>query len=309
MIVAAAATGAAQPADEPRLFRIGFLERETTGHPSEESLDRLRDSLEQDREIAEELGRRNYRGIGLYPADGPADMVRRLNAREFDVAFVPANLYDEQTAGYSVILRARREDDINWTTSAGPSALRRGVVFVSPRRPEIFEEETLSPQRAAELLGRERFAVVSTQSVAGFHAPLLAVHKTYGEEALSSGYIYFENSEEVVKGVLAGLANVGACELPALDRVLQAEGLEDQRNRLVRVVLTTDPVITDPVVVRPGLSPQHSSLGRKLRLRIRALSLEENYEGIQYLEATDADYRLLSELLSDFRNRFTEQES
>jgi ABC-type phosphate/phosphonate transport system substrate-binding protein len=290
------------------LLRIGYLRREETGHPAERYLEGLREALLADPLVTRELTAGGYAGIGLFSCDGAADMVRRLNAREFDVAFTPANLYMEQAAGYTAVLKARRPRDI---IAPPPSdyVRRLGVVFVSARSP-LFGQREISRDDIRNLLRSERLAVVSTQSVAGFNAPLLSLARRYDVRLSETGYAWFESSEEVVKAVLSGLASVGACEAGALDSVLVDAGLvpaglspaafTTERDRWVRVLVETEPVITDPVVLRRTMHPRLSTLGRAIRLRIRDYSLEGRLGDIQYRETTDDEYRSLRELLDEF---------
>jgi ABC-type phosphate/phosphonate transport system substrate-binding protein len=286
---------------DKELFRIGYLRRQGTEHWGEEQLEVLRRALNDDSEIRRELDRAGYGRIGLFPADGPADMVRRLNAREFDLAFTPANIYADQQADYSVILKARRAEDTPFVTDTSYGALRKGVVFVSPRQTALFGKGGLSREAVADALSQERIAVVSTQSVAGFHAPILDLYETYGQRSLQSGYIFFDSSEEVVKGVLSGLANVGACELGALNRVLEENGLEEQRGELLFVLLETNPVVTDPVLWL-NRTPPNFTLRRLVQLKIPPLSKEENLGGIQYVPSNNDEYRKLISLLAKFNS-------
>ena len=280
----------------PRLFSIGYLRRESTGHPSEENLERLRAALGADAPTQAQLKALGYTGIGLFACDGPTEMVRRLNTREFDIAFTPANLYRQQTAGYTPILKARRADDIY--DPVGSIVLRRGMVFVSPRGVELFHKRDVPADQVTKVLGRQRIAVVSAQSAAGFTAPLVELHSRYRRESLQGGVIYFDSSEEVVKAVMAGLADIGACEEGALERVLAEGKIKGAVNDFV--LLRTNPVVTDPVIVRASLSPRHSALGRVLRLKIRAFSLTGITGDTQYVSATDQDYGKLIELFKEF---------
>ncbi len=293
---------AAPPPVRTAIFRIGYLRREATGQPAESALEDLRDALLGNERVAEQLAEANYEGIGLYAADGIGDMLRRLNAREFDLAFVPAAIYLQQRGGYTVVLRSRRQEDI---FAPGGQVWRLGTVFVSPRSP-LFHEEEITAEAMREYLGRERLAVVSTQSVAGFHAPLLSLAVRYDVVAHEGGYLWFDSSEEVVKGVLSGLADIGAAERAAVDRVLRRHGLEERRGELLREILVSDRVATDPVVVRQAIAPERSALGRALRDAIREYSLRNDLSGIQYLPGTDNDYGSLIQLMQDFNEQIGE---
>jgi len=289
---------AGNAADASRdLFRVGYLRREVSGHPPIEGLERLRGYLEEDEAVQRELEAGEYDGIGLFPCDGPADMVRRLNAREFDVAFAPANLYAQQQAGYMAVLKSRRPEDFFSPTGR---VWRQGVVFVTPRSP-LYDAGEITKENVGAFLSDERLAVVSTQSVAGFQAPVLRLATDYDVFASEGGYLWFDSSEEVAKGVLSGLADIGACEESALQRVLRRAGLEERKDELIRVILRTDRITTDPVIFRPGLSPRVSALGREIRSSIRDFSLEGGLGEIQYTLATDQEYGSLIELQKEFQ--------
>lgn len=282
----------------PRLFRIGYLEAGQAARPDDARLEAFREALTVAPAIREEFQRAGFRGAGLFPADSPGDMIRRLNAKEFDLVFAPANLYDEQSGGYTVILKSRRPGDR--TDPSGDMVSRTGVVFVSSRHPRLFSEE-LSDREVANELSRERIAAVSTQSVAGFHAALLEIVENYGRVSLASGYTFFDSSEDVVKGVLSGLAHVGACERTAFEKVFEDYRLP--RDEYVRVLLITRPVITDPVLLHPALSPRSSSLGRRIRQTMLELSRQDAFGTIEYVESNDEEYRRLRETLRAFREK------
>lgn len=285
-----------------QLFRIGYLRRETTGHPDVEGLEGLRTYLWTQDRLGQRLRAAGYSGVGLFPCDGAADMERRLNAREFDIAFAPAVVYARQQSGYTAVLRSRRPDDIY---APGGQVWRRGVVIVSPRSP-LFADETITSRDMLDELTRVRLAVVSNQSVAGFHAPLLRLATDYRITASNTSYVWFESSDEVVKAVLSGLADVGACEEPAVARVLGEAGLAARQEELLRVVLATDRIVTDPVIVPPRLSPRFSSLGREVRDAVREYSLQNGFGQLQYVQASDLEYQSLTELVREFAERVGE---
>lgn len=304
------AAGGTRAAEESSgILRIGYLRREATGHPGENLLENMRRRLMEDGEVIEALRQAGYTGdnpIGLFACDGAEDMVRRLNAREFDLAFTPASIYARHQSNYRVVMKARRPGD---SFSPGGVVRRFGVVIVSPRSP-LFDLDMITEEALQEELERRRLAVVSTQSVAGFHAPLLELSQRLGLRRMPGSYLWFEDSTEVVKGVLSGLADIGVCEQGAIDQVLTEAGLIDpgwpeerrlaERSRYIREVLRTSPVITDPVLFAPSLAARQSDLGRLLRARLRDYSLEGEFGAIQYLASDDSEYRGLVELLRQF---------
>ncbi len=291
-----------QPTARPRLLRVGYLARETSGHPSGGALEGMRDALWKNDVVRAELEREGFTGIGLFACDGYSDMARRLNQREFHVAFTPATLYARQTVGYTAVLKSRRKED---SFSPNGRVWRQGVIFVSSRSP-LHGTKEITAESLADYLSRERLAVAGTQSVAGFEAPLLRLAEDYNIRGAEGGYLWFESSEEVAKGVLSGVADIGACEEQALDRLLEQEGLKDKRDQLIRVILRSDRIPTDPVVLLPSLEPRASALGRELRRAIREFSLRGGLGELQYATATDLDYGAVTQLLDEFSRRVGE---
>jgi len=238
-------------------------------------------------------------GIGLYPTDGGRDMLRRLRAGEFDLAFVPSRIWAEQSGGYTVILQTRRERDI--VSPRGNLVLQRGLLFVSRRSP-LYDEAELSREVVAQYLAQNRIAVVSTQSMAGFVAPMLEMARTYGLTQPRGGLLWCESSAEVTKAVLAGLADVGACEEGAHDETIALAGLEDRKDDLRRVLCRTAPVPTDPVAVRASLAPSRSPLGLELKRVLRNFSLEGGLGPVTLQEARDSAWEESRDLLREFES-------
>lgn len=301
VLLAHSAAFAQSEESAPRpLLRVGYLRRETTGHPPVGRLEKLRAALLADADLKRELDAAGFAGIGLFACDGAADMERRLNAREFDLAFAPASIYAAHKAGYTAFLKARRPEDL---LSPRGLVLRSGVVFASKRSP-LFSADRTDKAAMRALLQKERLALVRTQSVAGFNAPLLALSVDYGIDAAEGGYLWFESSEEVAKAVVAGLADVGACERAALDKVLRDSGLESRRGEIVSVILSTDPVTTDPVVIRPSLSPKTSPLGRALSAAIIAdFNGDVGAGEVSYRSSDDSEFASVVQLLKEFEQR------
>ncbi|MCB2156338.1 phosphate/phosphite/phosphonate ABC transporter substrate-binding protein [bacterium] len=287
-----------------RLLRIGFLRPEGEADMTPVQLEALREYLLAVPEVTAAMETEGYEGIGLFSTDGGRDMLRRLNALEFDVAFVPARAWAEQQTGYTVILQTRRERD--FTSSRGGRVLQRGVIVISARSP-LFAQDELSDDDVAEYLTDQRIAVVASQSVAGFVAPLLEMSRRFGIQRPRGGLIWFESSAEVTKAVVAGLVDVGACEEGAMEETLDRSGLNaEQKNDVRRVILRTNPVMTDPVIVHPGLAPQVSELGRELKRALRDFSLQGGFGRVQLQSARDSDYQEVRLLLTEFDERVGE---
>lgn len=283
----------------PRLLRIGYLRPEGEVGFTRGQMEALRARLVQDAPLMQACAAAGYDGFGLYETDGGRDMLRRLNAREFDLAFVPLRVWAEQNpaAGYRIILQTRRERDI--TATRGSMVLQRGVVFLSPRSP-FFASDPLDPQPFGAYLQRARVAVVTSEGMAEYVAPLTSLAERFGVAPPAADFLWMESSAEVVKAVLAGLVDVGVCEQGALDETLGVAGLRDNQARLIRPVVVSRPVPTDPVVVRPELAPRDSVLGRELKRALRDFSIETGFGAVSLQSAQDSDYTDVPALLARF---------
>ncbi len=284
-----------------QIFRVGYLRRETTGHPDVVYLEGLRSQLMSQEQFVELLDGEGFAQIGLFPCDGSEDMIRRLNVGEFDLAFSPASIFLSQQNDYLPFLQSRRQGDV---IPVRGRIYRQGIIFVSARS-ELFNVDELTSARVKDYLDKNRLALVSTQSVAGFQAPLLELYNRFEVKGTASGYSWFETSEEVVKGVLSGLADIGACDESAMRRVLE-QVPHDKSDELIRILLRTDPVITDPVIIKEKFDPRRSSLGRMLRSQIRQYSLDGELGDIQYSEVSAQDYRSLGQLLLEYERKIGE---
>ncbi|MDK2971170.1 MAG: hypothetical protein PWP23_925 [Candidatus Sumerlaeota bacterium] len=280
----------------PRLFRVGYLRPEGEAGFTRGQMEALRSRLLADEVLMAECRAAGFDGFGLYETDGGRDMLRRLNAREFDLAFVPLRVWAEQNpaARYEVILQTRRERDA--TATRGNMVLQRGAVFLSPRS-SFFAQDPLDGEAFAAYLRRTRMAVVTSEGMAEFVAPLTALAERYGVTPQASDFLWMESNAEVVKAVVSGLVEVGVCEQGAIEETLAASGAQE---RMHRVVVLSRPVATDPVVVRPEFAPLDSALGRELKRALRDFSIETGFGPISLQSATNSDYTDAPALLGRF---------
>ncbi|MDX2177875.1 MAG: PhnD/SsuA/transferrin family substrate-binding protein [Candidatus Sumerlaeia bacterium] len=284
-MLAAATWTQAQRAPAPRAepLRVGFLRGAPDGAPTLAELEALRRRIESDATLGAALADAGFSGAGLFPADGAEDLLRRLDAGEFDLAFVPARILARQRPGYRVALQARRDSDI--FPPRGGLVLRGGAVIAREQRP------------VAEALAEGPVAVVATESLAGHIAPALLLRREHGIDLRRLDLVWFDSSEEVVKAVVSGLASAGVCESGALPAVL---GAEWRAQGFVAVLAESEPVPTDPVVLRASLAPEVSPLGRLLRAAVVDHAREDGFGGVQYQEAADDAYARLPALLEEF---------
>lgn len=298
MLLAMHVTAQEPSAAPARVLRIGHLRGGAEGSPTTAALEALRRALSADAESSKALAEAGYGAVGLFACDGAEDMLRRLDAREFDVAFATTGVFAEQRAGYVAIVQSRRPGDT--FAPRGDRVLRHGALIASARSP-LFAARKPTGEDIAEALRRTPLAVVSTRSVAGYVSPMYRLRREYGIAAPEGGLLWFDSSEEVVMAVTSGLADVGACEAGAVERVLSAlpEGIV--RRDLVRSVFETEPSPTDPVVVRAELAPERSPLGRAIKAAIREASQAGRFGELQYLPADSEQYARVAQLLAEFR--------
>ncbi len=282
-----------------RPIRIGFLRGAHEGTPPASELERLAANLSSRPQLREALRDAGLEGVALLPCDGGEDMLRRLDAGEFDVAFAPSKVFARQKGGYRAILQSRRPGDK--FSPRGGQVLRTGAVIVSRRSP-LFAQPDASPQDISRALAGGYFAVVSTQSVAGFVAPLNMLARDCGLLPQQMRLLWFESSEEAARAVVAGLADAGACESGAFERVLAEAGRAPDGGPLARQVRFTEPLPTDPIIVRASLSPEQSLAGRLLRGAIREHFARQDAP-LQYQEADSEAWRQVPALLAEFESR------
>jgi len=259
----------------------------------------LRESLLADEAVARLLRDGNYGGIGLYETDGERDMLLRLGARELDIAFLPARLWAEQTAGYAAVLQTRRPTDA--TATRGNMVFRRGVVVAGSSSPLFAATDTPDAATIAKELRAKPVAAVSTQSMAGHIAPMLALADAAGAENVAPQFLWFESSADVARAVACGLAEIGICEEGEYERALAEGGFGKDAPAPCRVVLRSVPVPSDPVAFHPDLAPRSSELGRELKRALRAFSMEKGFGDTALQSAQDEDYAETRALLARWK--------
>ncbi|MCX7017020.1 MAG: PhnD/SsuA/transferrin family substrate-binding protein, partial [Candidatus Sumerlaeota bacterium] len=284
---------------------IGYLPQ-----PAEDGLDesmarRLADYLRRDKALAGAFRETGYSGeVAMQPADGYSDMANRLDHEQFDLAFCPAALFATKRDNYKAILQERHPGDIVDSRGDQP-ARRQGVIFVGPTSPLFHEEATTATLR--RVLAESEFAVPSAHDAAGLLFPILALADEFGIPPKQLRLRFCGSSREVVKHVVSGLAEIGACDSATLDRWLadQAQGLP--LGSLVRELpIPMRPVPTDPVIVRGSLDPAYSKLGQAMQEALQRFFRTREAAGFGLLRARDSFYDALGQdlaRLEDLRER------
>ncbi|MCX7626082.1 MAG: phosphate/phosphite/phosphonate ABC transporter substrate-binding protein [Candidatus Sumerlaeaceae bacterium] len=248
---------------ETRLFKIGYLPEDPEAQLGIGAIHELREFLLAQPNVREAMQNEGIEDISLLAVDRHEAMVERMNRNEFDLAFCSAVDFVLQNGDYDARFQLRRPQD-----SFDPKNSRvfhKGVIFISNRHP-YFNDPSKTPQEFADTISTMPLALVSG-SAAGFYYPSLKIARLSSKRHLPQFVHLCDSSEEVVKTVLNGLGGAitaGACEKAALEQVLTRYRLLDKQDQLVRVVIETDPIPGEPVVLHRQWSPRLSSLGRSL---------------------------------------------
>jgi ABC-type phosphate/phosphonate transport system substrate-binding protein len=250
----------------PQPFRIGFLRADPEAQLRYGVLHGIRDELLSRPAIKSAMAVENLKGIILLPSDSHQGLIQRMDRNEFDMVFCSSIDFVSQSGDYDALFQLRRPRDS--FDPRGKRVFHRGQIFVNNRSP-LFRD-AITTSRLANLFVREEIAMVSSFSAAGYVYPCLKIASTV-DESLPRGILFCDSSEEVVKYVINGVTEVGACDAGIIEAVLARNGLADRRDKLVRVVLETDPIPTDPVAIREKWLPRNSVFGRELRDALRQI--------------------------------------
>lgn len=290
------------PRRENAAFRIGFLSNDAEQTLSTEFFNRLKKDLWDEPQIHDALITLGFGSIAALPADGHRDLVTRMEHGEFDLVFCPSLVYGTQEGPYRVMLQLRRDRDI-WDTHGEGKVLQQGVVFVSNRSP-LFTADQPTTSQIAAYIGENRMAVVSAFSAAGYCYPFLKLARDYGG-ARPNEYFFCDSSEEVVKTVVSGLADLGACERGVIERVLDPAKTGRESSEFVKILFFTNFSPTDPVVIRDIYRPEVSELGRRIKDGLKQFMARPDIAtltgGIRLEASSDAAYKNLREELKNFR--------
>lgn len=279
----------------PSLFRIGYLRDASESGFQSSEMNILRRALLDDEAFVGQLNLAGYDSIGLYEADGASDLLPRMASGEFQLVFASARTWSEVSQDYEVILQTREPRDIiNPRTGR---ATRRGVIFITPRHP-AFDEEW-SEGQWAEYFHQHPVAVVQSQSLTGYIAPMLALRDQLSIREESLEYLWCASGEEVTKSAIAGLVDVGVCEELELEETLEKYQLEDRRDELVKVVFRTAPVPTTPVLVQTTLPP---TLKVEVARTVQKVSSDGVFNNSKLIPATSVDYREVSRMIQRYES-------
>jgi ABC-type phosphate/phosphonate transport system substrate-binding protein len=263
------------------LFKIGYLPNDPEAQLPVGAIYELRDYLLAQPEVIAAMKAEGITDLSLLAVDRHEAMVERMNRNEFDLAFCSAVDFVLQNGDYDARFQLRRPQD-SYDARRG-RVFHRGVIFVNNRNP-LFRT-ALPPTDVARTLTTMPLAMVSL-SAAGYFYPSLKIAHLAGARELPQQVLLCDSSEEVVKTVINGLGEMvsaGACAEGAIEQVLAENGLLEQKDQLVRVVLETDPLPGEPVAFHRRWAPRYSSLGRALGEAIqRFFSQEQGLPRVEF---------------------------
>ncbi|MCX7018376.1 MAG: PhnD/SsuA/transferrin family substrate-binding protein [bacterium] len=255
----------------PLVFRIGHITGDPESPLGGDVLYALRDALVSSPLVQQAMREANVGAIAVLSSDSHQDLIQRMDQNEFDLVFCSSVDFVQQNGDYEAVFQLRRPRD-SFDPNGG-RVFHRGVVFVNNRSP-LFSDEITSDRLGAYLSGRE-IAMVGSFSAAGYIYPLLKIAALPGQRPPPIS-MFCDSSEEVVKNVVNGAAEIGACDGGVIEEVLARNGLAEERNRLVRIVMETDPIPTEPVALRANWLPRGSAFGRELRDALRQFFARDN---------------------------------
>jgi len=289
------ATGEEAP-DSIRAFRIGFLRSDESQALELSWYEHVKRFLLEQPSVMGVLEKNHYNGIAVLPAEGYRDMLQRMDLNEFDLAFCSGVIFVEQKGDYRPILQLR--GDIFDSRGQGKT-LQKGVIITGRKSP-FFSEKSPEPEKIGAYISTHPMAFVSVHSAVGYVYPRLSLWRRF--KTIQPGdFIFCGSSEEVVKYVVSGIVNIGACEREAFYNILEKSVPGIPGERLARILIETPPAPTNPIVIRSSLHPQKSEIGRALKAAIKIYYTNSRVPGIPRIaDARDENFKNLREEIEDF---------
>ncbi len=268
--------GVAPSTPQEVALKIGYLISGSDLDPVRPVLEELRRDLLSDSKVLSALKAGNYQDIWLRPCDAPQDMIQRLKGIEFDLAFATSVIYARQfrpradqpdqfqEVPYEPVLQFHYLDG-DVPDPKGNGVFRRGVVFIGPGS-SLWSVGQPSAEQMRRELETQWLAVSDSYSAAGYIYSRLKIMDEFGEVRLR-GPMFCKSGGEAFKHVVSGLTGIGACD----SRILEgAAGKPAARGKFYRELFRTDPIPTDPILLRRDHLPQTSPLGRELKAAIQS---------------------------------------
>lgn len=205
------------------------------------------------------------------------DVIAKLSTGKVDVAFLGAGAYIEarRTGGVRAILRTIRHRSTNYF----------GIVVVK----QGSDIKSLS-----DLKGK-RFAFVDKKSTAGYYFPRRLLRKAGINPDKDIEVVFAGGHHKVVQMVAAGTVDAGACFEGAQQNLADPDS--------VVPMARTEPILGDPVVVRPGLGADLIKTLRSALIELSTVPAARSFftfsEIDAFVPAFDSDYDAIAELIRE----------
>jgi len=241
-------------------------------------------------------------------------LIEAMDANQLDMAFCTALDYAYQRGNYEPVFQVRRAGDPH-SSSGDRRVWHSGVIFVSNRSPLFHMPAEAARAALPEYVMTHGIAMVGSSSAAGYVYPYLALDAlTTQVPVMNAPSDFRDSSSEVIKTVINGIYDVGACDATAIPEVLKAHGLLEHKDELIREIQRTAPVPRDPIVMNDRWLPSsaYSSnqtllLGREMLRGVGGFFRET--AGLPGLDRTSREpFAEVSENLERFRAKRQETE-
>jgi ABC-type phosphate/phosphonate transport system substrate-binding protein len=177
--------------------------------------------------------------------------------------------------------------------------LQKGVIFVGSKSP-LFDMDKQKTVDMKEYIRSRPMAFVSVHDAAGYVYPRLSLWRNYDVRE-PGDFIFCRSSEEVVKYVVSGLVDLGACEKETFHLVLKNYCPDIPEDNLARILMETPPAPTNPIVIRSSLNPQISELGRAIKGAVKFFyNSSKRPEIPRVADSRDENFKNLREEISEF---------
>ncbi|HBF35287.1 TPA: hypothetical protein DDW35_12070, partial [Candidatus Sumerlaeota bacterium] len=218
-------------------FRVGYLRADENSM----GMDSFKKALETNEAFAKAASAVGIIAISLRPCDSASDMLVRLQQEEFDLAFCPAQVYAEVK-----ILQARTNDKMCYQAVFQQGKPSRGVFFARKGvvQANVADKKALSAD-LKKLIKPSTLATTDAFNAAGYLYVRRALYDDFNR-AEPKAYLFLENSRDVIKTVLSGLCDFGACEETAL---------QEKEKELVQILGTAKPIPASPVLIHEQYAP------------------------------------------------------
>ena len=279
-------------------FRMGFLRSDEDQALGVNWYESLKKFLLDKAPVREELEKNHYSGISVLPADGYRDMLQRMDVSEFDLAFCSSVIFVQQEGDYRPILQLRW--DIFDSRRQGMT-LRKGVIITGAGSP-LFKMDMQKQETIRDYVRSHPMAFVSAHNAVGYVYPRLSLWRKYGVFE-PADYIFCGSSEEVVKYVVSGLVDIGACDRQTFETVLKRNCPQEPPENLAAILLETSPAPTSPIVIRSSLHPRKSKLGRVLKGALKVFYNNSKHSDVPRLtDSRDENFKNLREEIAAFQS-------